>query len=645
MGIGLFFLLLFGILLIAGPIGVNNFTHHPISGSSSVIMTLSGVALVLLCVILLTITKLYVKTKASEAFVKTGMGGLKVIRDGGAIILPFIHQIVRVSLETIKLEVNRTGADALITSDKLRADIKAEFFVRIQAEDEDIKAAARSLGDKMSEVSVNYNPRGGADAGYKSSVATLIEDKLVSALRTSAAKKTLEQLNSDRDDFLKEVMQGVTADLKHNGFLLETVTISKLDQTDVSNLKADNIFDAQGMRTIAEITQKNLTEKNTIVRTGEQARKDQDVKTRTQVLELDRQQAEAEATQAAAVATIQAEQSRIGKESQIEAQRKIDVATTENAKLTVLAGVAQEQAVEVAKRAQQTAIVEAEQKVEVAKRDQQKAIASSEAQKAKAEALLADAEAERQKARQNITTVETVAAADREKQKAVIAATGEAEKNYVTAQRLADAGAYKTQKEAEARKLAADAEAEAVTKQATAASKAAELQAAGNKAQLLAQAEGEQAKLLAQAEGQKALAMVPVEVKAREVMIEKQRVEEVLKPELEARAANGEAAQNFELAKLQITQETMFRIEAARATANFYGKIQANVYGTPEDVAKMGAHFNAGMGLSQAFGGFLAGADASTVETVQKTMSAVNELASAAASKLGGKKGEKPVTT
>lgn len=321
------------------------------------------------------------------------------------------------------------------------------------------------------------------------------------------------------------------------------------------------------------------------------------------------------------------------------------MATTENAKLTVLAGVAQEQAVEVAKRAQQTAIVEAEQKVEVAKRDQQKAIAASEAQKAKAEAILADAEAERQKARQNITTVETVAAADREKQKAVIAAQGEAEKNYVTAQRTADAGAYTIQKEAEARKASADADAEAVTKQATAASKSAELQAAGNKALLLAQAEGEQAKLLAQAEGQKALAMVPVEVKAREVMIEKQRVEEVLKPELEARAANGEAAQNFELAKLQITQETMFRIEAARATANFYGKIQANVYGTPEDVAKMGAHFNAGMGLSQAFGGFLAGADASTVETVQKTMSAVNELASAAASKLGGKKGEKPVTT
>lgn len=645
MGIGLFFLLLFGIILIGSPIGVNTFTQHHLSGSSSVIMTLSGVFLVLLCVVLLTITKLYVKTKASEAFVKTGMGGLKVIRDGGAIVLPFIHQIVRVSLETIKLDVIRIGSDALITSDKLRADIKAEFFVRVQAEDGDIKAAARSLGDKMSGVSVNFQGHDQNGEVYKSSVCALIEDKLVSALRTSAAKKTLEQLNSDRDDFLKEVMQGITADLKHNGFFLETVTISKLDQTDVSKLKKENIFDAQGMRTIAEITEKNATEKNAIERMNEQARKDQDVQTQTQILELERKQAEAVAIQAAQVVSIRAEQERIGKENQIEAQRKVDVATTENAKLTILATVAQEQATEIARREQQKAIVEADQKVEVAKRSQQKAIAASEAEKAKAEALLAEAEAERQRARQNIITVETVAAAERDKEKAVIAAKGDAEKNFVYAQRMADAEAYKTMKDAEARKAAADAEAEAVTKRATAASRAAQLEAEGQKAKLLADAEGQRAKLLADAEGQKAVAMVPIEVKAREVEIEKQRVEEVLKPELEARSANGEAAQNFELAKLRIEQEAHVRIESARATAQFYGKIQANVYGTPEDVAKMSSHFNAGMGLSQAFGGFLAGADASTVDTIQKTIGAVNNLADAAAIKLKAKSPESTSST
>jgi len=585
--------------------------------------------LVLICVILITITKLYKRTKASEAFVRTGMGGLKVIRDGGSLVLPVVHQTVMVSLETIKLEVLRIGADALITSDKLRADIKAEFFVRIQPEDLAIQAAARSLGDKVSEA----NSIRGSE--YKQSVIALLEDKLISALRTSAACKTLEQLNSERNEFLKEVTQLVTDDLKHNGFLLETVTISRLDQTDVSNLKDSNIFDAQGARTIAEITQKNLTEKNKILREGDQARTAQDVQTRTAVLELERKRAEAEATQAAQIATIKADQERITKEKQMEAQRAIDVSQADNAKQTEVAKIIQKQAVEVSQRAQQEAIVEADKKVEIAKRNQLRAIADSDAEKAQAEAKLADAEAERAKARQNITTVELVAAADRERQKTIIEAQAVAERGFVTAQKAADADAYRIKVEADAKKASADAEAEATTKKATAEATANQRRAEGNKALLVAEAEGLQAKALAEAAGQKALAMVPVEVNARQVEVDKQRVEEVLVPELKARSENGEAAQNFELARIRIEQEAHVRIEAAHATAQFFGKIQANVYGTPEDVAKMSQHFNAGMGLSQAFGGFMSGADASTVETVKKVVGAIDNLATATANKLG----------
>lgn len=620
MSFGLFLLMLFGILLIGAPIGIPLVTHHSLPGLSAILMIAFGIVTLLISITLVTISKLYVKTKASEAFVRTGMGGLKVIRDGGALILPMVHQILRVSLETIKLEVARVGVDALITSDKLRADIKAEFFVRVEAEDGAIKAAARSLGEKMVESSRRSR---NTDAAEQSSVAALIEDKLISALRTSAAKKTLEQLNSDRDDFLKEVMEGVKDDLKHNGFLLETVTISKLDQTDVKSLKDSNIFDAQGMRTIAEITQRNLTAKNEIVRAGEQARTQQDVATRTAILTLEQQRSEAEATQAARVTAVQAEQERLAKESTLAAQRQVDVATAENARQVEVARVLQQQAVEVAKREQQQVVVEAERKVEVAKRQQQQAIAVSEAEKAVAEARLAEAEAERQKARQNIITVEAVAQADRKKQEAVIEATGEADKAYVTAQKAADASAYQVLKQAEARKAAADAEAEAITKKATATSKAAQLEA-----------EGERARLLAAAEGAKAQAMVPVEVKSREVEVEKARVEEVLKPELEARAANGEAAQNFELAKLQIVQEASVKIEAARSLATIYGKIQANVYGTPEDVAKMSQSFTSGMGLAQTIGGFFAGADPATTATLQKAASAVGDLITAATDKV-----------
>jgi flotillin len=637
MGITLFLLVLFGVALIGAPIGLN-ITHHDVGGMSSAIMMGSGIALIIACSILITITKLYVRTKSDEAFVRTGMGGLKVVRDGGSLVLPIVHQVVKVSLRTIKLPVVRKEAEALITSDKLRADIQSEFFVRIQPSDEDIQAAARSLGDVMNEVATNQEvSRRGYQELQKNGVSALIEDKLISALRTAAATKTLEQLNSERDEFLKEVTNLVTADLKHNGFTLETVTISSLDQTSEDHLKPGNIFDAQGMRAIAEITQKNLTEKNQIMKAGEQARKQQDVETQKKVWELEQNQAEASAKQAAQIAVVKAEQDRITKEKELEATRSVDVAKITQAQMT-----------EVANRAKDEAIIQADQKVQVATRIQQSAVADAEAIKAQAEAKLADAEALRTKAQQGILTVEAVAKAERDKQTAVLAADAAASKDFVTAQKRADAEAYKVSKDANARKEAADAEAEAMTKKAKAeaesarlgaeGSKAAQLaQAEGQKALQLAQADGQKAVALAQAEGQKALAMVPVEVNARQVEVDKQRVEEVLKPELEAREKSGKVAQDFELSKLRIEQECLVRVETAKAMATIYGKITANVYGTPEDVAKMGKNWSDGMGLSQAFGGFMAGADSSTASTVQKGIEVVEKLATAASERLSPK--------
>ncbi len=662
MGLALGFLMLFALVLIGVPIGLSA-TPHPIGALASSIMISSGVALAIICSTLLTITKLYVKTRASEAFVRTGMGGLKVIRDGGAIVIPVVHQVVRVSLETIRLEVLRAGAEAMITSDKLRADIKAEFFVRVQPNDEAIQNASRSLGDKMNEDAGQRDRNSGQRA--QSSVAALIEDKLVSALRTSAARKTLEQLNSERDEFLKEVTQLVTADLNHNGFTLETVTISKLDQTDEQHLKANNIFDAQGMRTIAEITQKNLTEKNQIVRDGEQARTGQDVETRKKVLTMEREKAEAEAGQATQIAVIQAEQERLSKEKTIQADQSVALAGVQQQQAIEVAKRLQSQAIEVAERDKVKAITEADQGVEVARRGAQKAVAEAEAQKAGAEAKLYDAEATRQKAKQNIITVEQVAEAEREKQKGIIAAQATAEKLYVTTQKAADGEAYKTKTDADARKASADADAEATRKKASAdadaqTAKAAGSQAAtvaeaeGNKAKLLAEAEGSRAKLLAEAEGtrskllaeaegQKALAMVPVEVAAKHVDNEKRRVEEVLVPELAARAENGKAAQDFELEKFRIEMEAQVRIANGKATVELYNKITANVYGTPEDVAKMGQAFSNGMGISQMAGGFLAGANPQTIEVAKRAGEAIEGAITTVTDRLKAPKSGEPV--
>lgn len=557
----------FAVALIGGPV-VAAQMGHSLGAAATIGMTAIGVLLLLGAGALVTYQRLYHKTRASEAFVRTGRGGVTVIRDGGAFVVPILHELIRVSLSTLKLRVTRKNQDALITQDKLRADIEAEFFVRVQPDEESILQASRSLGERM---------------GEPEAVKELVEDKLVSALRTAAAGKTLEQLNSERDLFLTEVMKLVGEDLRANGLILETVTISRLDQTDDSFLKAENIFDAQGRRKIAEITQINLTERNRLVREGEKARKREDVEARQEVLELERKEQEAEARVRAEVAKIQAETERAASVERIEATRKVELAEVEKKKALELAGREQEQAVEVAERAKQQEIARAER------------------ERAVAEAALAEAEAERERARQRVETVRATEEAERLKVKGVIDAQAEAERGFVAQQRKADAQAYAVQKQAEAQMLSADAESTAIRKKAG------------------AEAEAERQR----AEGMKAKAMVPVEVQKAQLALERDRVETVVKPELEAREKHGQVAQEFELSKLRIEAEKEVRIALANAHASLFTKMEANLYGTPEDVTRILGSLTKGQALATGIGGFVEAADGATLAGITSIADAI----------------------
>jgi flotillin len=568
-----------GLVLLALPIAAIGFGYQ-LPAASNVVLTVGGAGLLALTGIVMFVTRLYQKTKASESFVRTGAGGVQVIRDGGCIVIPFLHELVRVSLQTIKLEVVRENEDALITLDKLRADIRAEFFVRVQPERESILQASRSLGERM---------------GSAQAVKELVEDKLVSALRTAAASKTLEQLNSERDEFLAEVMKLVADDLRSNGLILETATISKLDQTDERFLKAENIFDAQGRRKIAEITQLNLTERNRLVREGEQARKEQDVETQQRVLEYERVQREAEARQRALVTMAEAEAARESEEKRIDVERRVQLAAVERTK-----------ALEVEQRRQ-------EQAVEVAEREKQEKVAIAERQRAAAEMKLAEAEAERERARQSIETVRVTEAAERDKRRQVVEAQAQAEQAFVAGQRRADAEAYALRTQADAQKQAAEAEADALRRRAE------------------AQADAERQR----AAGETARAMVPVEVSRAQLDVDRSRLDNVVVPELRAREEHGRVAQEFELAKLRIDAEREVRIASAQASATLFTKVSANLYGTPEDVAKLNEAFLRGQRVATSAGGFFQVADPRTLEVLDAARSNVGDLVDAVLARLG----------
>lgn len=531
MGIGIVVLLILGIVLVGVPIGLQ-FTPVQLDPLAQIILYSAGGGILLGCAILFVITKLYVRSRANEAFVRTGAGGARVIKDGGALVIPVLHEIIRISLETLRLEVERQNEDALITSDHLRVDIGAEFYVRVEPDNTNILQASRSLGDKMRNEEL-----------LKKSV----EDKLISALRSVAAKKTLFELHGDRESFVAEVSEAVTDDLKQNGLVLETVTISRLDQTDIKHLNVNNAFDAKGGRTIAEITQGELTEKNRLEREGEQARKKQDVETRQKVLAFEQDQQNAEAKQKAEIAQVAAEQERLAKEKTIQAQRSVEIAEVQKQRDLEIEAIAKKQ------------------KAEIAQEAKAKEVASASKAKNAEEADLAKAQALREEEMQKIQTVSVTATAERKKQEAVIQAQAAAEQAFVSEQRKADADAYRVKAEADARKASADAEAEATIKKADADARAAR----------------------ARADGKKAEEMVPVEVDREKVKIDQDRIENVVKPELETREKSGKVAQEFELSKLQIEAEKHVRIESAKAMATVGGKISMSLYGTPENAAGM----------------------------------------------------------
>src|SRR6185503_12993964 len=286
--------------------------------------------------------RLYRKASANMAFVKTGMGGADVMMDGGRVILPVVHQVIPVSLETMRLNVERRGAHALITKDNLRVDLSAEFYIKVQANTDDIIQAARSLGGR------NVQP---------DMVSELVQEKLVSALRTVAATKELVELHAKRDEFANAVQAICTHDLASNGLTLESVTISSLDQTDPTQLQERNVFDAQGLRKIAEITQKARVERNEIERESEQAVVGKNVVTRKKVLDMERDQAEFEAEQKMKVANVRAAREREVAEFKLSQDESIAKRDIEKQKSVETAEVERTLAVEQANIAKRVALV------------------------------------------------------------------------------------------------------------------------------------------------------------------------------------------------------------------------------------------------------------------------------------------------
>jgi len=258
----------------------------------------------LFIIVLIIYASLYRKIPPDVALVVSGGRETKAYF-GGKLVNPFTSQAQEISLNTMNLKVEREGVEAFITMDSLRVDITAEFFMKVLPMEEDVLSAAASLGEKTATPE---------------NVKELLEGKLIGALRGVAATMTLQELHEERQKFQEEVQKACEKDLKENGFTLETVSITDLDQTPIEQLNPDNRFDAVAIRTIqAKVLEEKLQTERAQVESeigiqDEQARLEADtqrlkVEAELKVREEEtRQQAESAKLKAAAELLVQEEE-------------------------------------------------------------------------------------------------------------------------------------------------------------------------------------------------------------------------------------------------------------------------------------------------------------------------------------------------
>lgn len=195
------------------------------------------------------IRSFYRRSSKEMAFVRTGLGGQKVVIDGAAFVFPILHDVTEVHLNTVRLSVVRDKENALISKDRMRADVAVDFYIRVQKEAESVTIAAQTLGRKT---------------GKPDELREMMEGKFVDALRATAAGMTLEMLHEERSQFVRSVGQAVAESLTKNGFELESASLINLDQTDMEHFNPSNAFDAEGLTRLTDKIEQRKKTRNDI---------------------------------------------------------------------------------------------------------------------------------------------------------------------------------------------------------------------------------------------------------------------------------------------------------------------------------------------------------------------------------------------
>jgi len=285
---------------------------------------------------------LYRRSSKEVSFVRTGMLGEKVVISGGAFVLPIIHNITQVGMRTLSITIKRGGDKSLITKDRMRAELVTEFFTKVPPEQKAVATAAQTLGNRT------LDPE---------HLREVVQGRFADALGEVAAKMTLDEIQENRGQFVKEVTKIANESIGHTGLALETVSIISLDQTPIEQFNPANTFDSQGLTQLTEQIESRKKKRNDITQDTKISIENKNLETVQKELEIkkneefsrykqEREIAIQKAKDRTEIVKQKAEKDREAEEAEITSQEQIEVAK-----------ISQNQVIEVERKLTETRLI------------------------------------------------------------------------------------------------------------------------------------------------------------------------------------------------------------------------------------------------------------------------------------------------
>ncbi|WP_087018141.1 peptidase [Thaumasiovibrio subtropicus] len=279
------------------------------------------VGVLVLLIVLIFLTSRYKKVRnEGESLIVNGVNRTRASLTG-TFVWPVVNRYEYMDITRKKISVVRSGRkdqegeeyEGLHCRDNIRTDIKVDFYIGVNHEEDDIVRVAKLFtadgASDLERLKEHFQP------------------KFSEALKTAVKQFEFEELLTNRRAFRDAVVEVIGSEM--DGFKIYDVVIDKIDQTALDAHNENNILDVEGIRKISAITAEKNTQTNAIRQDEMTTRKKKDVEAEANRLQLDKQEQESQARIKREIDIIRAQEQALSEEKRQEYERVMSVARLE----------------------------------------------------------------------------------------------------------------------------------------------------------------------------------------------------------------------------------------------------------------------------------------------------------------------------